>query len=419
MSAIPLPYVETPLVPSLYLSDLTGANVLLKLELTQPSGSFKSRGLGHLVYKTVCGENPAVPAHLSHATSTTPPPDNYYHFFSPSGGNAGCATAYAARLYRQRCTVCLPTAANPIMVARIRKTGATVVVHGATIADADAHIRDVLMPACPDVAVYCHPYNDPLVWEGNSSIADEIVAQLSTRTEKSTETSATLKVPTAVAPLPTPSTSPKLASTTGALPPSPSASSLHLADDAAGFSSSSSPTTTSSQSPPPRPPRLLAVCSVGGGGLYNGLGIGFARGGRADAALVAVETVGCATLARSIAAGGAQVEIAAPATIATSLATRSVTRETIAHATAAKSTTRSLVVSDRDAAAACVAFLEDHKMLVEPACGAALAPLYCGSLNAAFPDLSRADTVVVVVCGGTSISLDILKGYADKFDIPM
>ena len=48
--------------------------------------------------------------------------------------------------------------------------------------------------------------------------------------------------------------------------------------------------------------------------------------------------------------------------------------------------------------------LEDHRVLVEPACGAALAPVYGGTLPATGP-------TVVVVCGGASASLEALAGW--------
>ena len=40
-------HVRTPLIESVPLSKLSGFKVYLKLENTQPSGSFKLRGLGH------------------------------------------------------------------------------------------------------------------------------------------------------------------------------------------------------------------------------------------------------------------------------------------------------------------------------------------------------------------------------------
>lgn len=153
------PYIQTLLMPSLYLSDLLSFNVLLEPKLLQHSGFFKSRGLGHLVHQTVI----------------CPPRVTWFHFFSSSGDNAGYATAYAIRLYNQRCTVYIPTTTNPIMVERICKTGETFVVYDKYIIDAEKYIKDVLVLQCFENSVFCHTYNDNLVWEGNSIIENKIV----------------------------------------------------------------------------------------------------------------------------------------------------------------------------------------------------------------------------------------------------
>ena len=44
-------HVETPLLRSHKLSEKLGANVWLKVESVQNSGSFKVRGIGHLAKK--------------------------------------------------------------------------------------------------------------------------------------------------------------------------------------------------------------------------------------------------------------------------------------------------------------------------------------------------------------------------------
>ena len=44
-------HIETPLLKSRKLSDRIGANVWLKLENVQNSGSFKARGLGNMCKK--------------------------------------------------------------------------------------------------------------------------------------------------------------------------------------------------------------------------------------------------------------------------------------------------------------------------------------------------------------------------------
>lgn len=360
-----LPYVETPLVPSLYLSELAGANVLLKLELVQPSGSFKSRGLGNLVATTVANA----------------PPGTVFHFFSPSGGNAGCATAYAARQYRQKCTVCLPTCTNPAMVERIRKTGANVIVFGDYISDSDRYIQEVLIPNCKEEAVYCHPYNNPLVWEGNATIANEIVSQFN---------------------------GPQVADDA-----SSTSSELAVSEDGTLVTDAGTAT------PGPITPDAV-ICSVGGGGLYNGLVQGFNKHQGWDTVpIVAVETEGCAALNASLKSGGHQVQIPKPATIATSLSTVNVTRETIDFAMSKTRPTYSLVVSDADAAKGCINFARDHKLLIEAACGTALAPIHNGDLKKALPHLTPESTVVVVVCGGTAVDWSVLEDYSKKFNIPL
>ena len=42
--------IETPLVPSPYLSERAGHEVLLKLEMTQPIGAFKLRGAANAIF---------------------------------------------------------------------------------------------------------------------------------------------------------------------------------------------------------------------------------------------------------------------------------------------------------------------------------------------------------------------------------
>jgi L-serine/L-threonine ammonia-lyase len=55
-------------------------------------------------------------------------------------------------------------------------------------------------------------------------------------------------------------------------------------------------------------------------------------------------------------------------------------------------------VTDRQALQACLQFLQDHRILVEPACGAALAALYVQGA-----ELSQSfKAPLVIVCGGVT-----------------
>ena len=64
------------------------------------------------------------------------------------------------------------------------------------------------------------------------------------------------------------------------------------------------------------------------------------------------------------------------------------------------------VTQDAAAARACVQFLEDHRVLVEPACGAGLAAVYEKSQA-----LDGCNSVVVEVCGGALVDRETLQEW--------
>jgi L-serine/L-threonine ammonia-lyase len=72
---------------------------------------------------------------------------------------------------------------------------------------------------------------------------------------------------------------------------------------------------------------------------------------------------------------------------------------------------RSLLVSDRSALSACERFLDEHRILVEPACGASLAAVYENMLG-----LEASSQVLVVVCGGATASLDQIRQWAARLE---
>lgn len=318
MAGIEKAYSETPLVGSGYLSSVLGCNVYLKLENTQPSGSFKSRGMGTLVQRGV-EEN-----------------DGNCHFFSSSGGNAGLAAATAAKQYGRPCTVVVPNTTKGPMKERIRKAGAEVVVHGNHWAEADAYLRETVMKSVdPDVkAVYCHPFDNPVIWEGHSTLVDELHEQCSAR-------------PDAI------------------------------------------------------------VLAVGGGGLFLGVAKGLERleEWRKDVAVVAVETekANCFNLSFK---AGKQVKLEHPNSVATTLGSTYCPPEAVEYSKHIP--THSITVTDQEAVDAVVSFAEDHKHIVEPACGAALAAIYQNKMPV---ELTPSSNVVVIVCGGTATSLEMLDSY--------
>lgn len=61
-------HVKTPLRDSMALSKLAGTSVFLKMDSSQPSGSFKIRGIGHLCKMVQTGWHPGRMGSPSHMT---------------------------------------------------------------------------------------------------------------------------------------------------------------------------------------------------------------------------------------------------------------------------------------------------------------------------------------------------------------
>lgn len=147
------------------------------------------------------------------------------------------------------------------------------------------------------------------------------------------------------------------------------------------------------------------VLSVGGGGLFAGVAEGLARNGLGDVPILAAETEGTASLAASIEAQQL-VALQAVSGIATSLGARQVSQR--AFELSQTRPVESVVVSDADAAGACIRFLDDHRVLVEPACGAALAVAYAHADR-----LARFERILMIVCGGATTTVERLQAWQE------
>jgi L-serine/L-threonine ammonia-lyase len=146
------------------------------------------------------------------------------------------------------------------------------------------------------------------------------------------------------------------------------------------------------------------VLSVGGGGLLCGVIEGLRRNGLGQVPVIAVETEGSASFHRSVRAGHL-VDLDNITTVATSLGARRVCDR--AFRCSQTHDVRSVVVSDRAALTACERFLADHRLLVEPACGASLSLAYDHS-----PALAGLATVLFVVCGGATATIDQIREWS-------
>jgi L-serine/L-threonine ammonia-lyase len=153
----------------------------------------------------------------------------------------------------------------------------------------------------------------------------------------------------------------------------------------------------------PRAPEAIML-AVGGGGLLLGVLEGLRRVGWSATRVFAVEPEGAAALGPSLAAGRV-VDLPRPRSVATSLCVKRIAPALVS--ACEDRPVSALTVSDGDATGACVRLAEDHGLLVEPACGAALAPLY-----ADHPALAGVHDLVAVVCGGMVVTLEQLAAWS-------
>ena len=151
------------------------------------------------------------------------------------------------------------------------------------------------------------------------------------------------------------------------------------------------------------------VLSVGGGGLLCGVMEGLQKIGWNDVPVIAVETEGAASLARSVEVGHL-ITLKTIASIAVTLGARTVAKE--AYAWTQRHNIIPWVVSDNDALDACFRFADDHRTIVEPACGAALSLIY----NRAEPLINKGPTLLIV-CGGAGVNLRLLNEWKSQISL--
>ena len=328
------PWIETPLVESTVLSKIAGCRIFLKLENLQPSASFKSRGIGNLVLKSIRDQ----------AASRSD--DRPLHFYSSSAGNAGLACVTAATSLGYAGSVVVPLGTDEAMIAKLKAAGAREVTpHGESWFFADQYLRETVIPAAEargEKGIYIHPFDVPAIWEGAATMVEE----------------------------------------------------------------------TKNQMPDGERPDAI-VCSVGGGGLFSGIMQGLDKVGWGEKVnVLPVETLGADSLAQAL-EKKELVTLPAITSIAASLGAIRVSQN--AFKQAQRSNVTSVVVEDAEACAACWRFLDDERILVEPACGASIALAYDRRLKTYLKNFRPESKVVLVVCGGSKISLDMLNKYREKY----
>jgi len=148
--------IYTPLHYSNTLSSITGANVYLKLENLQICNSFKIRGVGYMCSKVVHEKN--------------------CQMLVASGINAGIACAYAGKKLNTMVTIFVPINTPDFIIEKIQNEGANVFVKGKDIEEAELYAKHFVEQN--QYSYYIPSYNHPDIWEGNSTIIDEIKSQL-------------------------------------------------------------------------------------------------------------------------------------------------------------------------------------------------------------------------------------------------
>ncbi|HTV44428.1 MAG TPA: threonine ammonia-lyase [Stellaceae bacterium] len=146
--------LRTPTVAAPALSALTGADIHLKLETLQRTGSFKERGaLNRLLALSESQRQVGV--------------------IAMSAGNHAQGVAYHARRLGIPATVVMPEGTPFTKIERTERLGARVVLKGEGLIAA----REAAQALANDGGlVFVHPYDDPAVIAGQGTIALEMLA---------------------------------------------------------------------------------------------------------------------------------------------------------------------------------------------------------------------------------------------------
>jgi len=147
---------ETPLDYSPALSEMSGANVYLKLENLQHTGSFKLRGAFNKLLSLTPDERQAGGV-------------------AASSGNHGAAIAYAMNKLGVKGVIFVPEQTSSTKVDAIKRTGGDVRFFGKDGLDTELHAREY---AQENDMVYLSPYNDADVIAGQGTCGVEIARQL-------------------------------------------------------------------------------------------------------------------------------------------------------------------------------------------------------------------------------------------------
>lgn len=148
--------IKTPTIRSPNLAKNDAAEIFLKLESLQVTGSFKVRGAANRILALTQEEKRR-------------------GVVTCSSGNHGRAVAYVAEQLEIPATVCVPEWVDPVKLAAIRSHGADAVLCGATYDAAEEKSFEIEQDRG---LTYIHPFDDPYVIAGQGTIGLELIDQI-------------------------------------------------------------------------------------------------------------------------------------------------------------------------------------------------------------------------------------------------
>lgn len=148
--------VRTPCVVSRTLSSISAADLFLKFENLQFTGSFKDRGALNRMSRLTAAERAA-------------------GVVAMSAGNHAQAVAYHAQRLGIPATVVMPRFTPNVKVEQTRSFGAEVILHGQDLNEAAARADEIVRERG---RLLVHPYDDALVIAGQGTIGLEVLEEV-------------------------------------------------------------------------------------------------------------------------------------------------------------------------------------------------------------------------------------------------
>lgn len=145
--------VRTPMMHSLTLSEITGAEVWLKFENLQFTAAYKERG-------------------ALNALLLMPEEQRRRGVIAASAGNHSQGLSYHGTRLDVPVTIVMPSTTPTVKVMQTESVGGNVVLHGETFDEAYAHARELERERG---LTFVHPFDDPHIAAGQGTVALEML----------------------------------------------------------------------------------------------------------------------------------------------------------------------------------------------------------------------------------------------------